>query len=145
MHGSTNSPKGAPLSALMYCPQCGLEHVAGSTLCPDCGGALTAEPPTTVPEPSAEWQELETVLETGDPTLIPVARSLLEAEGIPCFATGEGLQEFLGWGRIPSGINLLTGPVKLQVPPGRSEEARALLQSLEDPSAALPADEPVEE
>ncbi|HEY3216845.1 MAG TPA: DUF2007 domain-containing protein [Candidatus Eisenbacteria bacterium] len=92
-----------------------------------------------------EWLDLETVLQTSDPTLLPVVRSLLEAEGIPCFARGEQLQEFLGWGRFPSGINLITGPVQLQVPRERSDEARQLLESAAVAGFEPPDDETVGE
>jgi Putative prokaryotic signal transducing protein len=113
----------------MFCPQCGQEFVAGVTVCSDCGVTLQQDPPELEPEPGPEWVDLETVLETGDAALLTVARSLLEAEGIPSFARGEGLQEFMGWGRIPLGVNLVTGPVELQVPPERADEARRLLEA----------------
>ena len=115
----------------MYCPECGLEYQEAVSLCSECGVALEVDPPPAPAEPTAEWIDLETVLETGDVTLLLVARSLLEAEGVPCFARGEQLQEFLGWGRLPSGVNLVAGPVQLQVPRERSHEARQLLRAVE--------------
>ena len=125
----------------MHCPECGQEYTQGVSVCPECDVALTTIPPEAPPEPSAEWVELETILETSDPARLVVARSLLEAEGIPCFTRGELLQEFLGWGRMPSGFNLITGPVQLQVRGDRSVEARELLDAafLEPPE-----DEPTE-
>ena len=129
----------------MYCPECGQEYREGVTVCADCGVALTSDPPPTPREPSAEWLDLETVLETSDAALLLVVRSLLEAEGIPCFARGEFLQEFLGWGRLASGANLVTGPVQLQVPKERSEEARRLLETADFAAREAPADESVEE
>ena len=115
----------------MYCPECGLEYQEAVSLCSECGVALEVDPPPAPAEPTSEWIDLETVLETGDVTLLLVARSLLEAEGVPCFARGEQLQEFLGWGRLPSGVNLVAGPVQLQVPRERSHEARQLLRAVE--------------
>lgn len=129
----------------MYCPECGLEYREGVTTCTDCSVALTSEPPEGPPQPSAEWLDLETVLETGDAAQLAVARSLLEAEGIPCFTRGERLQEFFGLGRLGSGFNLLTGPVQLQVPRERGDEARQLLGTGELADFEAPADEPVEE
>jgi putative signal transducing protein len=114
--------------ATMYCPNCRMEYQTGVTRCPDCDVALMEElPPEDYDE--AEWVDLVTVLETGDPVEIDVAKSLLEAEGIACFATGEGLQEFVGLGRLPGGTNLAVGPVRLQVRSADEETARSLLAS----------------
>jgi hypothetical protein len=71
-----------------------------------------------------------TVLETGDPGLLGVARSLLESAGIPNFAQGEALQDLFGVGRLV-GFNPVTGPVRLQVSADDAEEARAVLMQLE--------------
>lgn len=117
-------PTGGPF---MYCPECGIEYRDGVTVCIDCAVPLTPDPPPAPPEPTAEWVDLVTVLETSDPTLVMVARSLLEAEGIPCYARSDTLQELLGLGRAPSGVNLLIGPVQLQVPTERGGEALELL------------------
>jgi hypothetical protein len=103
-----------------------MEYQPGVTRCPDCDLPLTEEPPAEAHD-EGEWVNLVTVLETGDPVEIAVAKSLLEAEGIPCFATGEGVQEFVGLGRMPSGSNLAVGPVKLQVRFADEDVARALL------------------
>ena len=81
------------------------------------------------------------MLETSDPSLLAIARSLLEAEGIPSFARGELLQDFLGIGRMGSGENLVAGPVGLEVPSERAEEARALLAAANFAIVDLPADE----
>ena len=114
--------------AAMYCPECGLEYREGVTTCTDCGIALTVDPPAP-PQPAAEWVDLETVLETSNPAILLVSQSLLKAEGIPSYARGEMLQELLGMGRLPSGSNNLFGPVRLEVPRDRSEEARELLKA----------------
>ncbi len=127
----------------MYCPSCGLEYREGVTACNDCGAILTQDPPEAEPEPRPEWLDLETVLESSDPALLPVVRSLLESEGIPCFARGELLQDFLGWGRM-LGTNLITGPVQLQVPRERVEEARRLLSIMRSAGPKLPG-EPLDE
>jgi putative signal transducing protein len=114
----------------MFCPQCGQEYQDQIATCPECHVALVPEPPAATAKPEAEWVDLETVLETSNAALLTVARSLLEAEGIPCFSRGETVQEFMGWGRLPSGMNLITGPVQLQVPTSRSAEARDLLAAV---------------
>jgi hypothetical protein len=123
----------------MYCPSCGQEYREGVTVCRDCGAILTQDPPATEPEPRPEWLDLETVFESSDPALLPVVRSLLESEGIPVFARGELLQDVLGWGRM-LGTNLITGPVRLQVPRERAEEARRLLSVMKSDGLEAPAD-----
>ncbi len=131
--------------AATFCPECGLECGDDVAVCRGCGAALTRDPPVLPPKPEAEWLDLETVLETSDPALLTVARSLLEAEGIPCFPRGELLQELLGCGRLPSGINLVTDPVQLQVPGDRSAEARELLAAVDATVFEPPAGEPTED
>jgi len=111
----------------MECPQCGREYPEGVTVCTVCGVELA---PLQSEEEEAEWLELETVLETSDPALLPVVRSALEAGGNPCYAQGETLQDFIGVGRV-AGLNLVTGPVELQVPVERAEEAREILAAAE--------------
>ena len=66
-----------------------------------------------------------TVLETNDPGLLGVAKSVLEAAGIPFFAKGESLSIAFGG-----------GPVKLQVPHEKAAEAETLLAELKRPKGA---------
>jgi hypothetical protein len=70
-------------------------------------------------------REPTTVLETNDPGLLGVAKSLLESAGIPFFARGEALSIAFGG-----------GPVKLQVPGDAAAEAEALLADLKRPKRA---------
>ncbi len=77
---------------------------------------------------------LVTVLETGDPALLAVAKSLLEDAGIDFFAKGEGVQDLFGWGRFGTGFNPLIGAVKLQVAADDAEEARERLKDLQPPA-----------
>jgi hypothetical protein len=70
-----------------------------------------------------------TVLETGDPGVIAVAKSLLESAGIDYFAKGEPLQNLFGWGQI--GFNPIVGVVQLQVAAADAEDARELLHDLD--------------
>ncbi len=71
-----------------------------------------------------------TVLETGDPALLAVAKSLLEDAGIEFFAKGEGMQDLFAWGRTGTGFNPFIGPVQLQVAADAADEARELLRDL---------------
>jgi hypothetical protein len=111
----------------MFCPQCGAEYEAGITRCADCGQALTSEP---VAQPEAEYVDLVTVLETGDPVELGMVGSVLEEAGIRFFLKGEGVQDIFGFGRIGTGYNVLAGPVEVQVPPENEQEALALLEDL---------------
>lgn len=73
-----------------------------------------------------------TVLETSDQGLIAIAKSLLEDADIPFFAKGEGVQDLFGWGRLGTGFSIVTGPIALQVPASKADEALALLKDLQD-------------
>jgi hypothetical protein len=106
----------------MNCPECGTRNEPGVAACAQCGAAL---PEAAGNGPPDEAQV--TVLRSSDTAFFAVARSLLEAEGIPCVARGDLVQDFLGWGRLPWGANLATGPASLEVPSSRAEEALALL------------------
>lgn len=77
-------------------------------------------------EPSSPF-EMVTVLETGDQTLIAVAKSVLDGAGIPCIARNERLQNLFGWGSIGTGFNAAMGPIRLQVLKEDAEAATELL------------------
>ncbi len=113
----------------MFCPQCTSEYPAGVTRCPRCDVDLVAEPPEPAEE-EAQWVDLVTVLRTGDPSLLLVAKSLLEAEHITAFAEGEGVQEGLGAGRIAE-ADIPMGPGLLRVRREDVDAARELLANLQ--------------
>lgn len=71
-----------------------------------------------------------TVLETGDPALLAVAKSLLEDANIPFFAKGEGIQDLFGAGRLGTGFSPIAGAVELQVSADDAAEASAVLVEL---------------
>lgn len=73
-----------------------------------------------------------TVLSTGKQADIAVAKSILEAAGIRYFIKGEGVQDLFGYGRLGSGFNPITGPIKIQVSRSDEKEARELLEHLSD-------------
>jgi hypothetical protein len=74
--------------------------------------------------------DLVTVLDTADASLLLVAKSLLDAEGIASFAEGVGAQEGLGAGRIAAS-DLPLGPGRLRVHPEDAERARELVVGLQ--------------
>lgn len=128
----------------MYCPKCGAEYVAGVTHCSDCDLLLVEELPTPPrrarkPErpdpvrpdrPPRHDLQLVTVLASGDPGLMAVAKSLLQSADIPFLVQGEGVQDLFGVGRVGSGFNIVTGPAKLQVGLDDADDARELLSDL---------------
>src|ERR1017187_6763951 len=107
----------------VFCPVCRDEYREGFTRCSDCDVALVEALPSiseTVPIETA------TVLETGDQSLIVVARSVLESAGIPCVARNERLQNLFGWGSIGTGFSVPMGPIRLQVSKEDEDVAREL-------------------
>ena len=112
----------------MHCPRCKTDYEPGVTRCPDCELDLAeGAAPSGTDEP--KWVELVTVLETGDPSLLMVTKSLLDAEGVPSFVEGVGVYEGLGAGRIAED-DLPMGPGKLRVRPENADAARALLANM---------------
>ena len=103
----------------MICPQCGATYPEGVERCPECDVELVDQA-ARAPQDTVEWVDDVVVLETTDEGQLMVARSLLEAEGIHCFAVGEEGQQLIG-----------AGPVRLRVRVGDQEAARALLAHLE--------------
>ena len=116
----------------MYCPTCRMEYEAWVSECSDCGVALVPELPA---EEAPEYVELVTVLATGNPALIAIAKSLLDEAEIRYFVKGEGLQDLFAAGRIGAGFNPIIGPVEIQVDRHDAAEAKALLVDLEEGDA----------
>jgi len=128
----------------LFCPKCHAEYIAGFTRCADCDVPLVEElpqRPKRVREPlppdpprptgpHSDHLELVTVLASGDPGLMAIAKSLLQSAEIPFVVQGEGVQDLLGVGRIGSGFNLVTGPARLQVAADDAADARELLADL---------------
>jgi hypothetical protein len=72
--------------------------------------------------------ELVTVLETGDPSELLFAESVLREAGIPFVKTGESVQELFALGRLGTGFNPIAGPILLQVPEEQADAAAQLLE-----------------
>jgi hypothetical protein len=70
------------------------------------------------------------VFRTGEPALIAVAKSLLEAEGIEYFVRAEPVQNLFGYGGLGAGYNFITGPAEFVVREDEAERALELLQEL---------------
>lgn len=105
----------------LFCPQCGSEYRTGFLECSDCQVPLVSELPSephSEPEPDLE---LVTVLETGNPALIAVAKSLLEDSGIEYLTRNEGLHDLFPVTRFR---------IHVQVREEDEKEARELLADL---------------
>ena len=105
----------------LFCPQCVAEFREGTLECSDCQLPLVAElPPQAKPQPEPDLKPV-TVLATGNPALIAVAKSLLEDSGIEYLTQNEGLHDLFPVHRFR---------VHIQVRPEDEEEATALLVDL---------------
>ena len=84
------------------------------------------------PAPDHPTVELMTIFRSGNPAIIPLAKSLLESADISFVTKGEQVQDLVGWGRFPAGLNPAIGPVEFQVSSDDAEQARQLLAELEE-------------
>jgi catechol 2,3-dioxygenase-like lactoylglutathione lyase family enzyme len=115
----------------MFCPKCKDEFRAGFTRCNDCDVDLVDALPPEEPEPPAP--DYVTVLETGDQTLVAVAKSVLDGAGIFSVARNERVQNLFGWGSVGTGYNVAMGPIQVQVMKEDEAVARRLLATLPVP------------
>ncbi|MEO8505319.1 MAG: DUF2007 domain-containing protein [Acidobacteriota bacterium] len=120
----------------MICPNCRSEFREGIERCPDCDLPLVKSLPVERHD-QAPWVE---IMETADPSLIPVLRSVLEGAGIPCAIEGEEAV-----GIFPVGIgdtHLAQSGIgaRVKVPADRADEALALLESSVKTDASTPAE-----
>ncbi|HSU84835.1 MAG TPA: DUF2007 domain-containing protein [Thermoanaerobaculia bacterium] len=111
----------------MFCPECGGEYREGFTHCADCDVDLVENLPLADADPLQEV-ELVTVLETGDPSELLFAESVLREAGIPFVKRGDSLQELFALGRLGTGFNPIAGPILLQVPEEQADAAAQLLE-----------------
>lgn len=114
----------------MFCPECKAEYREGIRECADCGVALVDSLPAQDVHPDLK---LVAVFETADPALLPVAKSVLEAEGIPFFVQGDEAMGLLPVGRFATGLTQKgQGMVAIiHVDKEHEERAREVLSPLE--------------
>ena len=116
----------------MYCPKCLAEYEEGFTDCADCQVALVSG---HAPQPTKEPEvELVTVLETGEPIALSLAKASLDEAGIkyiltPDEAPPSPFRPKYFWGFQPS----VAIPCRIEVAPEDEKEARALLEPLRNP------------
>ncbi len=126
---------------LMFCPDCLAEHPEPATVCCDCGETLVAElPPESADAGGLVWSVTAPVLRSTNLAEILVAKSLLQAHGIPFEVRNELLQDLMG-PRFLGGFNPLSGPMELRVPAEYETDARELLTHESRPPESEPDDE----
>jgi hypothetical protein len=110
----------------MICPICKSEYRHGFNRCADCDEPLVD---SLAEDAAADRDELVMVLKTTDPALLPVAKSVLEAAGVPHVVQGEAGINVFPLGAAASRVtNRLTGATIL-VRKQDYAEARALLEA----------------
>lgn len=72
-----------------------------------------------------------TVYQVANASQLVFLKSVLENAKIPYAVVGERAQNLFGLGQMGTGYNVITGPVRLQVPASQAEEALQLLQEAE--------------
>lgn len=80
----------------------------------------------------SEFVELVTIVESADPALLMVMKSVLDGAEIEYYAKGEQLQNLFGAGQIGIGFNPIIGPVRIQVRGEDAERSRTLLRDFLD-------------
>lgn len=123
---------------MMICPSCRSEFRDGFTTCVDCGTVLVVgNPSAPPPSESGTPEDVVPVFETGNASLVPLAKSLLDSAGIEYATRGEGIQDVFGFGRFPSGMGLIAGPVTFEVKQSDAADAAALLADLGSDAGSL--------
>jgi hypothetical protein len=89
------------------------EYREGITQCQDCGSTLVDVRPESQ---AVAYERFVPVFEIPGAALLPFVESLLQSSGVRFFVKGIG-----------SGLNFVSGPVKVYVEPDRADEARELL------------------
>lgn len=110
----------------MFCPKCGVEYRQGFRTCNDCDVALVHELPLELrPEnrggaAGTAHVEYVEILETYSPADIAFIKSVLDAEGITYFFTGE----YIG------SIQPMADRARLMVSKDQAEEVRSFLADM---------------
>ena len=112
----------------MFCPRCEQEYPWHVMVCPTCDVDTVDRLPHSGPAPAPDAQ-LVSAFATGDPGLIAVVKSLLDAAGIDYFVRGEGLQGLAGLGQI-TGYSYVFGPAEFWVRAEDTDRVRELLKDL---------------
>jgi hypothetical protein len=114
----------------MRCPACNAEIEPGEGTCSGCGAATGAIRLENGPEESLE---LVCVLRTTDNLHLLLAKSVLDAAGIPLVVQGEHGLALFPVGGLGSRVTKRALGASILVPRGRAAEARELLETPAEP------------
>lgn len=103
-------------------------------MCTDCHVPLIPKMDWGPDEKSRKETKLVCIFSTGSQAQVAVAKSLLEGADIPCMVKNEGVQDLLGFGRMGTGYNPLTGPIEIWVDERDAFQAKEILSDLDSPS-----------
>jgi len=109
----------------MYCTKCNKHYPDDYIECPICLNSLEKEPIRN----QIEYQELYPIYTPPDASLLAIAKSLLESEGIEFWVQNEKLQNLLGAGQL-MGFNQIFGSPKIYVNKENIKLSKELLKDL---------------
>jgi hypothetical protein len=104
------------------------EYMDGIVTCPVCGAPLVEQ---VEPVSGGGDEPFEPVFETSDPAEVPVVKTVLDAAEIPYLVDGDNDWDALRGGLSPFRFSRDAPRIVFSVPPALAEEARALLQGVE--------------
>lgn len=101
----------------MFCPKCKCEYREGFNFCADCEIQLVED----LPSEEFEYSELVTIAETGDISIIPIVKSILDYGEIKYFIKGEMIRS----------IAIFNNIMEIQVHIEDVQNAKDLLKDLD--------------
>jgi hypothetical protein len=104
----------------MFCPKCKCEYREGFDFCTDCKIQLVKELPSEELD-EYEYVELITIAVTGDISIIPIVKSILDSGEIKYFIKGELVRNFA----------VFNNTMEIQVPLEDVQNAKDLLKDLD--------------
>jgi hypothetical protein len=107
------------------CPRCHRRYAAGVERCEDCGASLLPESPEPAERPRVDDHRFVPVLRTGDESRITFVSSALEGSGV-AFSVHQG-----------DAADGPAGTIEIWVPPGRADEAREVIERLDEAPVAV--------
>lgn len=93
--------------------------------------------------PMGRPTELVTVFRASNPIESAIAESILRSAGVDFLSRGGYVQDLFGLGRFPRGMNLIVGPIEIQVRSEDAADAAALLEYVRTGVAGLDDDSEV--
>jgi hypothetical protein len=110
---------------MKHCPECNVEYIDTAIRCSDCDVELALGP--AIQEEHTD-PKIETVYATRNPSLVALAKSLLEDAEIEYFTKSYGIPLM---GGESGGLNYVNGPMEFLVGGKDAPTARELLAHLD--------------